>query len=201
LKLAHADFASPTAGRWGVAGAGRKPSGMLSRVPGAVHFVREEQVRDRVRAAWARESAVLRWLLPQSDLQHVGSTAVPGSLTKGDLDVQVRVAAEAFERAERVLAAHYPRNALSTRLPGAFAAFVSRGRAVEIGIQLTSMHGAVDTFWRFREVLRAREYLRQRFDALKRAHEGLPMAVYRAAKDRFLEELRTVPEFARARLP
>jgi GrpB-like predicted nucleotidyltransferase (UPF0157 family) len=166
----------------------------------AVHFEREERFRDRVRAAWAREGAALRWLLPGADLQHVGSTAVPGSLTKGDLDVQVRVAAEAFARAEAVLAARYPRNALSSRVPGTFAAFLSLGQPVDVGIQLTSIHRALDTFWRFREVLLARPDLRARFDALKLAHEGRPMAVYRAAKDAFLDELRATTEFGRARL-
>jgi GrpB-like predicted nucleotidyltransferase (UPF0157 family) len=40
--------------------------------------------------------------LPGARVEHVGSTAVPGSLTKGDLDICVIVEGGQFERASRV---------------------------------------------------------------------------------------------------
>ncbi|MBI5067023.1 MAG: GrpB family protein [Deltaproteobacteria bacterium] len=165
-----------------------------------VHFHPEAHWRAAVRDAWERETALLAVLLPGADLQHVGSTAVPGSLTKGDLDIQVRVEAAAFADAEAVLSRNYARNAGSPSLPG-FAAFEKPDAHPSIGLQLTAIGGEWDLFWRFREVLLARPDLRARYDDLKRAHEGKPMAGYRRAKDRFFEELRALPDFAAAHLP
>jgi GrpB-like predicted nucleotidyltransferase (UPF0157 family) len=168
---------------------------------GAVHFAPEETFRGAVSAAWEREAARLRSLVPGTDLQHVGSTAIPGSLTKGDLDIQVRVQAHAFAAAEAVLAGVYARNEGSDLVPGALASFVAKSGGMAVGIQLTSVDGPFDTFWRFREALLARADLRERYDALKRAFEGRPMAEYRHAKEAFLDEVRRTDEFANARLP
>jgi GrpB-like predicted nucleotidyltransferase (UPF0157 family) len=165
-----------------------------------VHFEREERFRERVDAAWRREAGHLHVLLPGADLQHVGSSAIPGSLTKGDLDIQVRVPTAAFPAAEAALAAYYPRNTGSSVVPG-FAAFELRGPPVDVGIQLTIIDGPCDFFWRFREVLLAREQQRVAYDELKRAHEGGLMDAYRRAKERFFEDLRQTAEYAAARLP
>lgn len=166
-----------------------------------VHFVNEKQVRAPVAGAFWRERAVVHALLPHADVQHVGGTAIPGSLTKGDLDLQARVPAEAFPGAEAILARHYRRNDGSTRVPGAFAAFVSHRGIVEVGIQLTAAGGALDVFWRYREALRASPALREELDALKRAHAGCAMGAYREAKAAFFDRVSRTAEFAAARLP
>ncbi len=48
--------------------------------------------------------------LPFADIQHVGSTTIPNSLTKGDLDIQVRVPFEQFPTAVQALEALYEVN-------------------------------------------------------------------------------------------
>ncbi len=40
----------------------------------------------------------MREQVPDADVQDMGSTAIPGVLTKGDVDVNVRVAGEDFGR-------------------------------------------------------------------------------------------------------
>ncbi|MFE3575677.1 GrpB family protein [Lysinibacillus sp. NPDC059133] len=52
----------------------------------------------------------MKELLPEADIQHVGSTAIPDSVTKGDLDIQVRVSAEQFSIAVELLSNLYDRN-------------------------------------------------------------------------------------------
>lgn len=52
-----------------------------------VTFLAEERIRGAVKRALARHRRRLQRLLPLADIVHVGSTAVPGSLTKGDLDL------------------------------------------------------------------------------------------------------------------
>ena len=164
-----------------------------------VHFHPEEVFCERIRTAWERESGRLRALLPGADLQHVGSTAVPGALTKGDLDIQVRVPPASFAAAEVALAATYARNAGNPAREG-FASFEVRGGDVDVGIQLTSIDGADDSFWRFRELLLARRDVQAAYDALKRSHEGGPMDAYRRAKDAFFTALQETEEYASVRL-
>lgn len=165
-----------------------------------VHFHPEEVFRQRVRTAWERESGRLRALLPNADLQHVGSTAVPGALTKGDLDIQVRVPPASFAAAEAALAVTYARNA-GNPARERFASFEAHGGDVDVGIQLTSIDGTDDSFWRFRELLLTDKDVRAAYDALKRAHDGGPMDDYRRAKDRFFTALRQTEDYASVHLP
>jgi len=46
-------------------------------------------------------------MIPTAEIEHVGSTAVQGSLTKGDVDVQVRVAAAEYPAAKDRLCQSY----------------------------------------------------------------------------------------------
>ena len=153
-----------------------------------VHFVPEAEVRAEVDRLWQSEHKKLLRLLPRADIQHVGSTAVPGSLTKGDLDIQVRVPTADFADAEAVLAGHYQPNTKSDRAPG-FASFTDEKAHPSLGVQLTAIDSAEDRFYRFRDVLRAHPPLREAYDTLKRGWEGRSMAGYRAEKAAFFAEL------------
>ncbi|MFE8603678.1 GrpB family protein [Archangium violaceum] len=69
---------------------------------GNVRFHSYEEVRERAEEAFRGHHARLSSLLPYADIQHVGSTAIPGARTKGDLDIQVRVPPGRFAEAERL---------------------------------------------------------------------------------------------------
>ena len=108
---------------------------------------------------------------------HVGATAVPGCLTKGDLDVVVRVEPADFAAAEARLAGRFGRNAGSVRTED-FAAFAEAGRSPPLGIQLTVKGGALDIFHAFAAALRGDPALVRRYNALKLRFRGRPMAVF-----------------------
>ena len=59
-------------------------------------FVPESEVRESVARLYSRLEKQLGELLPGADIQHVGSTAIPGCMTKGDLDIQVRVPPQTY---------------------------------------------------------------------------------------------------------
>jgi GrpB-like predicted nucleotidyltransferase (UPF0157 family) len=152
------------------------------------------QIRDDVQRQWKKHRSLLRRLLPCAIIEHVGSTAVPGSLTKGDLDIQVRVPAERFSIAEALLARHYRRNARSTHSES-FAAFEDFDGVIPLGVQLTAIDGEFDIFWKFREVLLIRPDLNDVYEILKLNHEGKEMSSYRDAKEGFFDMLRRTPEY------
>lgn len=135
---------------------------------------------------FARVQAELGACLPaEAAIEHVGATAVPGCLGKGDLDIAVRVSADRFAACRAVLGRRYADNPGSVRT-AAFAAFGDEDTDPPLGIQLVAAGSELDVFVRFRDRLRADPRLVEGYNALKRAHAGRPMATYRAAKDAFI---------------
>lgn len=138
---------------------------------------------------FARVKAELGSLLPAcAEIHHVGATAVPGCLTKGDLDIAVRVGAEAFAEADAALAAMFMRNAGSKRTD-AFSAFEDVTARPHLGVQLTAKGGADDYFHLFADALRRSAELVAAYNALKQQFDGKPMDAYRSAKSAFVEDV------------
>ncbi|SPA46926.1 conserved protein of unknown function [Cupriavidus taiwanensis] len=121
-------------------------------------------------------------------IEHVGATAVGGCLTKGDLDICVRVSEETFGEADRALGALYERNLDSVRTAD-FSAFKHDGLRPTVGIQLVARGAPLDVFVRFRDCLRADPVLVEHYNALKRSYDGAAMSDYRAAKSAFIEQV------------
>lgn len=123
--------------------------------------------------------------LPSAEVRHVGSTAIPGSLTKGDLDVLVRVPPGDFEKADRLLAEMYSRNMGSVRT-ATFSAFMDESTSPELGVQLVVDGSEFDTFVQWVRRLNSDSALLAAYDELKARHDGKSMTEYRAAKSAFI---------------
>lgn len=148
-----------------------------------------EQARaDAVRLFDAVSTSLQAMLPPTADMRHIGATAVPGCVTKGDLDIVVRIPAEDFKEADALLASRYSRNEGSIRTT-TFSAFEDASSHPHIGIQLAVIDGPSDFFHLFVEALRQSPELVAEYNALKRRFEGAEMATYRAAKDEFVERV------------
>jgi GrpB-like predicted nucleotidyltransferase (UPF0157 family) len=149
----------------------------------------KERAREAADRLFSETVQSLRPHLPASaEIHHVGATSVPGCLTKGDLDVVVRVAASDFAAADRVLGSRYARNAGSIRTE-IFSAFESPDSVPPLGIQLTAKGGEYDVFHVFVARLLEDPKLVERYNALKRRFEGQPMEAYRTAKSAFIREI------------
>jgi GrpB-like predicted nucleotidyltransferase (UPF0157 family) len=154
-----------------------------------VYFLSSDSVRQRAEAAYERHRTALTSLLPQAEIEHIGSTAIPGAITKGDLDILVRVSANDFAAAEELLAKHFARNEGSFR-SDSFASFCDDAANPPLGIQLVVRGSDLDDFTQFRDALRAEPHLLAEFNALKRECEGMEMDAYRERKAAFIERSR-----------
>jgi GrpB-like predicted nucleotidyltransferase (UPF0157 family) len=153
-----------------------------------VTFLPEEHVRARVQSRFEQLRNALEAVVPGARIEHVGSTAIPGSLTKGDLDVQLRVQAAQYAAAKERLCQLFDVNA------GGFSghdaiSFEDYSGEPHVGIHLTVVGGSADIQWRFRDLLLASKPLRQEYDDLKRRFEGKSMARYRDAKADFVDRV------------
>ncbi len=151
-----------------------------------VTFVKTDGIRAKADAFFSTEKEKLLKLFPFTDIQHVGSTAVPGTLSKGDVDINVRVSAEKFETVVQKLKTLYEVNQ-SNNWTSSFASFKDDGR--ELGIQVISIGSPDDYFVAQRDYLKSHPAAVLEYNALKEKFEGGDMDIYRKAKGEFLKKL------------
>jgi len=142
--------------------------------------------RAAAEALFASLQAELAAILPPSaDIRHIGATAVPGCLTKGDLDIVVRIDARDFPVADEGLGARFARNLGSVRTE-TFAAFEDDAATPHLGVQLVARGDEFDDFHLFVEALRADPELVRAYNRLKLDWRGRAMDDYRRAKGAFI---------------
>lgn len=159
-----------------------------------VNFINSMVLREKAEDTFLLHKKLINKVLPEADIQHVGSSAIPNSITKGDLDIQVRVEANIFPKAVEELSRLYDLNKGSTKTQ-TFRAFKDDSSVPPLGVQLTVINSELDFFWKFRDVLLMNDKYRQEYDELKRKYEGKDMDLYREAKNQFFEMLKATPEF------
>ena len=159
-----------------------------------VSFLNQTQFKCDAEKTFSSQKALIKKLIPNVDIQHVGSTAIPNSLTKGDLDIQVRVSENQFIKAVEALSSIYQINDGSIKTE-AFRAFEDDTTIPPLGIQLTIIGTEFDFFWKFRDVFLQNDKYRAEYDELKREYEGKAMDTYREAKNDFLSKIMQTPEY------
>jgi GrpB-like predicted nucleotidyltransferase (UPF0157 family) len=149
-----------------------------------------EDVRDLAEAVFAQHRRAVLALLPHADVEQVGATAVPGALTKGDVDLLVRVSEPDFASAVEVLsrryAIHQPHNWTPT-----LASFKAPNTAgLGVGIQLVVAGSDADGFFGpFRDALIASPALLAEYNQLKLRLDGLEYERYTEQKGEFIERV------------
>lgn len=127
--------------------------------------------------------------MPGAEVHHVGATAIPGAVTKGDLDVLIRVDGHDFHEAVEKL-----RSTFCVKQPENWdPCFASFGTDTEfrmqVGVQLVVRDSEADFFLFVRDYLiehpqALQEYYELKLKSLDGGSEG-----YWSAKDRFLSAI------------
>ena len=148
-----------------------------------------DDLAPRVQPTLARLSAQLNSLLPDVSLHHIGSTAIPGALTKGDVDVLFRVSPECFQAIVTVLSRHFTIKQASN-WTSEFASFGDDSAyELPVGIQVVVEGSNLDFFLFLRDhFILNPEALRQ-YNLLKIAHADKGEHGYWKAKDEFLARI------------
>lgn len=137
---------------------------------------------------------LLRWV-PDAEVVHVGSTSLERGLSRGDLDIQVRVAACRYAAALAAIAPHYMVNDDGYTSDDA-ASFKDDSLDPPVGLILTAINGSGDVLWRFRDTLRSCPELAAEYSAIKARCQGGSLAAYRAAKALFIDRVSRTPQYA-----
>lgn len=149
-----------------------------------MHFVSSDDLWHTAQKAYQKERAAILKLLPDADVQHVGSTAVPHSLTKGDLDIQIRVSIDGFKEAVLHLGHRYHENHPELWTLD-FALFHEyENSEIPVGIVLTVKDSKFDEFYKVRDLFLASPRLVEQYNAFKMRYEGKREEEYKQAKAR-----------------
>ena len=153
-----------------------------------------EELLPRARAILALERRRPWRELPGAELALTGSTSLPGMLTRGDVDLQLRVRPEDFDRAVRMLGAtHTPVH--GEIWTSGFATFETSRHELPTGIAVTAIGDEHDTLFRRTWARLASDpELVDAYNAVKLAHENADDAAYLAAKRRFLDSIGRDPD-------
>lgn len=128
-------------------------------------------------------------LLPYAEVEHVGSTAVPGCIGKGDVDVLVRVLATDFATAAAALDALLTRS-VRNDANDSYVEYDWRQEGVAASVQLVVAGSFLDgRFHGLKRVLLSDPGAIERYNALKASCAGVSMDVYRERKRELIDEL------------
>lgn len=150
-----------------------------------MHFVERDQIVSDIARVYRLQARLIRSLIPRSTIRHIGSTAIPHSITKGDIDLLISVGSEHFGEAEHILSEQFKRNRTSGRSP-TFSAFKSSFGGYPIGIQLVTRGSRDECEFRTVQAWLARSASVRKYNKLKRKFEGKSASAYRKAKARFI---------------
>lgn len=153
-----------------------------------VYFKPSEYFQPQARPIFKKIKAELIRLFPSADIQDMGSTAIPGLLTKGDLDINLRGDRQDFNQAVNYLKKHYKTIQLHNWNDG-FASFEDESSYdLPVGIQVTVKNHKEDKFLKQRQLLESSPKLVNKYNKIKKSHHGKEMDEYRKAKWEFIEE-------------
>lgn len=155
------------------------------KLPAGLQLVDQQQLKtfEELYQGFVRELSVM---IPWAEFQHIGSTAVLGAITKGDVDIQIRIASEDFETTKSRLSEHFSVNKDSIQ-NGDFISFHGSALHPMLGLQVSVIGGSLDHFSAVRDIFRADGDLQKRYNELKIATYSLGGDVYRERKAVFLE--------------
>ena len=144
-----------------------------------------------VKIGSALQSALgrLREVLPDAEIHHVGATSLPGAITKGDVDLVVRVDRANFGAVIALLCTRYSRKQVEN-WSSTFGSFGDDdGYALPLGIQVVVRDAEEDIFLPQRDYLLAHRDVLDKYNRIKSEHAGDAGNGYWQAKNAFFSEL------------
>lgn len=124
--------------------------------------------------------------VPYAEIEHIGSSAIKGAVSKGDLDILVRIEGAQFAEAQAAIETlGFTVKQGTLRTDSLCMLEGPQG----IAVQLIERGSKFEMFARFRDLMNAAPDLVEKYNALKMSSTGLSEEEYRARKSKFIEAL------------
>jgi GrpB-like predicted nucleotidyltransferase (UPF0157 family) len=151
-----------------------------------VQFFTDEQYQSINIELYDRIVKNLRKQLPDAVIEHIGSSAVPGLVSKGDLDIYVGVERDSFESATSLIEDLGFNIKDGTLRTDNLCPFESKKFNIDVGIQLVVNGSEFEFFRTFRDLLLCDENLRAQYNEIKRSCQEMDEHAYRRIKSEFI---------------
>ena len=154
-----------------------------------MHLTSSNDLAPEVRLVITSIAKQLSSLLPRAEFHHIGATAIPGAVTKGDVDVLLRVEASDFLSAVSALRGRFaikqPENWTEV-----FASFGDDSSyQFPIGVQLVVKDSEGDIFLFLHDYLTSDPKHLAEYNRVKRESAPNGPEAYWKAKDRYLSSI------------
>lgn len=152
-----------------------------------VYFLSSEDLIKSTKETYIEVYGILQKLLPFSDVQHVGSSSIPGAIGKLDLDFQIRVDKQDFEKTIEILNSNFKEKQKKLWTED-FAIFKTIKNNIPIDMVVTTKNSIYDDGYKVRDELKSNKKLLEEYNKLKMEYHGKLYSEYSKAKYEFLGE-------------
>jgi len=148
-----------------------------------------DELMPQVKRTLSQVYAQLEALVPDAELHHIGATAIPGALTKGDVDVLLRASGARFQAVVDVLKRHFTIKQPANWTPE-FASFGDdTSFELPLGVQVVIKDAREDFLLFLRDYFVSHHDALADYNRLKITHAAEGPEGYWKAKDRFLTKI------------
>jgi len=145
-----------------------------------------EEYSSHVEVLFTKLSRELRLVLPEARIEHIGSSSIPRSISKGDLDVFVGVDQVNFnDSLEKIKRIGFVEK-VGTFRSNELCMLVTTKYDYDVAVQLVSNGSEFEDFLRFRNILRSSTDLVKQYNEVKLLAENLDENEYRKNKSDFI---------------
>lgn len=148
-----------------------------------------EDYSERTNEIFARLSEDLRSVLPQARIEHIGSSSIPGSVSKGDLDVFVGIDHAYFNQALSLIKSQGFHEKEGTFRSNELCMLVTNKFNYDVAIQLVSNGSEFEDFLKFRDILKINKKLVEEYNEIKLLAQSLEESEYRQRKSVFISRI------------
>jgi GrpB-like predicted nucleotidyltransferase (UPF0157 family) len=154
-----------------------------------MHLLQPIEYQPAITSRFVFARALIQRLLPNAAVEHIGSSAIPGAISKGDLDICVLVAQSDHAPSVNILKGHGYTEKLDTLRNEQLCMLEWHNLDEEHAVQLVAKGSPFEMFMVFRDALLACPALVDEYNQVKLNAAHLSATEYRAAKSIFIERV------------
>lgn len=133
-------------------------------------------------------------ILPFARVEHIGSSSIPGAISKGDLDIFVGVPQSNFDETIRIVSAiNFHEKADTLRTPS-LCMMVTDKYLEDVAIQIVANDTEYECFLLFRDKMQSNPELVAEYNRLKTSCRGMSHDEYRQIKSAFIQTILNSPD-------
>ena len=156
-------------------------------------FIEQSEFLPRIEKIYSELQAELIKILPNSRVEHIGSSSIPGTISKGDLDIFVGVDQCDFKSSVALISKigfHQKADTLQTK---SLCMMITNSYSEDVAIQVVANGSEFESFLDFRDKLRSNPELIVKYNQLKFNCKGMAQDMYREIKSSFIESVLNAP--------